>query len=264
MTAGNKRMVMLPEEMITEVLVRLPVKSILRFRAVCRRWAALASSEEFCAAKEAAGSATEPATKLLFLSSTARHDSTEVRSSDDEGSSTPLLTLTGMRGDSASMTSTPCRGLTLLHDPDSGFHVLNAATRAVTMLPPCQDKILRSTTAGLGFDGKTKECKVVRLFPGDGETPREAFTRARCEVYTLGGDFWRSISVESVPSKFAGAALSGAVCHNLAPVYADGFLHWLIHPMFHFATRPAAAVLSFSVARSAGSGRRPSTGKGRT
>uniref|UniRef100_A0A8I6Y7J5 SRCR domain-containing protein n=1 Tax=Hordeum vulgare subsp. vulgare TaxID=112509 RepID=A0A8I6Y7J5_HORVV len=153
-----------------------------------------------------------------------------------------------MRGDSASMTSTPCRGLTLLHDPDSGFHVLNAATRAVTMLPPCQDKILRSTTAGLGFDGKTKECKVVRLFPGDGETPREAFTRGRCEVYTLGGDFWRSISVESVPSKFAGAALSGAVCHNLAPVYADGFLHWLIHPRFHFATRPAAAVLSFSVA----------------
>ncbi|XP_045086225.1 putative F-box protein At2g02030 [Aegilops tauschii subsp. strangulata] len=248
MMADNKSMAMLPEEMITEVLVRLPVKAILRSRAVCRRWAALVSSEEFCAAKEAAGagSATEPV-KLLFLSRTARFDSTEVRSSDDDGGM-PLLTLNGMRRDEARMTSTPCRGLTLLHDPYSGFYVLNAATRAVTMLPPCEDKILHSTTAGLGFDAKTKESKVVRLFIGDGVTPWEAFTRARCEVHTLGGDRWRTISVEGVPCKFAGAALFGAVCDKLAPVFADGFLHWLIHPKFHFATRPAAAVLSFSVA----------------
>uniref|UniRef100_R7WAU0 Uncharacterized protein n=1 Tax=Aegilops tauschii TaxID=37682 RepID=R7WAU0_AEGTA len=267
-------MAMLPEEMITEVLVRLPVKAILRSRAVCRRWAALVSSEEFCAAKEAAGagpravcrrwavlvsseefcaakdaagSATEPAAKLLFLSRTATLDSTEVRSSDDDGGM-PLLTLNGMRGDSARMTSTPCRGLTLLHDPDSGFYVLNATTRAVTMLPPCRDKILHSTTTGLGFDARTNECKVVRLFTGDSGTPSEAFTRARCEVHTLGGDRWMPISVEGVPCKFAGAALFGGVCHKLPVVFADGCLHWLIHPKFHFATRPAAAVLSFSVA----------------
>jgi hypothetical protein len=38
----------LPDEMTTEVLLRLPIKSILRFRAVSRTWAALLSSEEFC------------------------------------------------------------------------------------------------------------------------------------------------------------------------------------------------------------------------
>ncbi|KAF7077369.1 hypothetical protein CFC21_081928 [Triticum aestivum] len=246
MMAETKGMPMLPEEMITEVLVRLPVKAILRSRAVCRRWAALVSSEEFCAAKEAAGSAAEPV-KLLFLSRTARYDSTEVRSSDDDGGMR-LIILTGMRGESARITSTPCRGLTLLHDPESGFYVLNATTRAVTMLPPCQDKILHSTTAGLGFDAKTKECKVVRLFIGDGETTREAFNRARCEVHTLGGDRWRPISVDGMPCKLAGAALFGGVCHKLPAVFADGCLHWLIHPRFYFATRPAAAVLSFSVA----------------
>ncbi|XBH60535.1 hypothetical protein VPH35_115121 [Triticum aestivum] len=231
-------MAMLPEEMITEVLVRLPVKAILRSRAVCRRWAVLVSSEEFCAAKDAAGSATEPAAKLLCLSRTATLDSTEVRSSDDDGGM-PLLTLNGMRGDSARMTSTPCRGLTLLHDPDSGGHHAAALPR--------QD-ILHSTTAGLGFDARTNECKVVRLFTGDSGTPSEAFTRARCEVHTLGGDRWMPISVEGVPCKFAGAALFGGVCHKLPAVFADGCLHWLIQPKFHFATRPAAAVLSFSVA----------------
>ena len=30
----------LPDEIMTELLLRLPVKSILRFRAVCRAWAA--------------------------------------------------------------------------------------------------------------------------------------------------------------------------------------------------------------------------------
>ncbi|KAI5019012.1 hypothetical protein ZWY2020_043900 [Hordeum vulgare] len=44
------------------------------------------------------------------------------------------------------------------------------------------------------------------------------------------------------------AALSEVVCHNLAPVFADGFPHWLIHPMFRFATRPVAALLYLSVA----------------
>jgi hypothetical protein len=35
----------LPDEMIIEVLQWLPVKSVLRFQAICRSWAALLSSD---------------------------------------------------------------------------------------------------------------------------------------------------------------------------------------------------------------------------
>jgi hypothetical protein len=38
----------LPEEMIVEVLLQLPVKSIMRFRVVNRSWAALFAVDEFC------------------------------------------------------------------------------------------------------------------------------------------------------------------------------------------------------------------------
>lgn len=38
---------LLSNEMMLEVLLRLPVKSILRFWSVCRAWAALLSSKDF-------------------------------------------------------------------------------------------------------------------------------------------------------------------------------------------------------------------------
>ena len=238
MTTSNKRTAtasMLPEEMVTEILLRLPVKAIIRFHAVCPRWAALLSSEEFCVAKNAGS--TEPA-KVLFLPPNAI--STEVRSSDGM----LLLTLNGRSADFAGMPPATCHGLTLLHDHHSDcFHVFNAATRSVAMLPgpPCQIR----TTAGLGYDGMTKKYKVVRLFPGEEPTT----TRIMCEVYTLGEDSWRP-SAEGVSvtfNEYAWDALARAMWYQQTPVFADRCLHWLIGPG-PAATWPEAAVLSFSVA----------------
>ncbi|KAE8797124.1 F-box/kelch-repeat protein [Hordeum vulgare] len=59
----------LPDEMIMEVLLRLPVKSILRFRVVCRSWAALFSTEQFCNLHMPTPKIAPP--KLLFVSPTS-------------------------------------------------------------------------------------------------------------------------------------------------------------------------------------------------
>ena len=149
MTTCNKRRMattatalsMLPEEMETEVLLRLPVKSILRFSAVCRRWAALLSSEEFDAGRTnllAESSTTEPAAQLLFFPLAPSclgtlKSSTEVR----RGDGVPLLKLDlNLNFDGVRRSSAGCCGLILLHDPASHcYHILNAATRAVAMVP---------------------------------------------------------------------------------------------------------------------------------
>uniref|UniRef100_A0ACD5ZCM6 Uncharacterized protein n=1 Tax=Avena sativa TaxID=4498 RepID=A0ACD5ZCM6_AVESA len=239
----------LPDEIVTEVLLRLPVKSILRFRAVCRSWAAALSSEEFCSLHTAKVEAAEPASpRLIFISPAPGFDSTGVfscsPSRDDDGL---LFTLDDVRGDFADMTPAPCRGLTLVYDAVApAYYVFNAATRAVTRLPRYQDSV--RATAGLGFDARTKEYKVVRLFQGEYYENQ----KIKCEVYTLGGehgDRWRP-AAGGVPfrfCKFANAAISTARSSKLQPVFADGFLHWLIDPV-HLVKVPRAAILSFSVA----------------
>ncbi|XP_037439165.1 uncharacterized protein LOC119307177 [Triticum dicoccoides] len=251
----------LPYEMIIEILQWLPVKSVFRFRAVCRSWAALLSSDEFrrlhmSVAKDARRPA--PPAKLLYISPTATFDSTAVYScpfSPSSSSGRPrdrgdlLFTIDGARGNCVEVaTPAPCRGLTLLYDALGGaFYICNAATRAATRLPASTEERAARSTAGLGFDAHTDEYKVVRLI----NRLCHQKDMVRCEIYTPGGRFgdrWRP-PAGGVPlslHQFVYAAVTNAELNKLPPVFAKGCLHWLMRPA-SFTTTPSVAVVSFSV-----------------
>jgi hypothetical protein len=216
MTTGHKRVrtsggaQVLPEEMMTEVFLRLPVKSILQCRAVCPSWADMLSSEEFCHLHMARAEAASVTPKLFFTSSTSGFNATAVYLGSSSGPDDGLLfTLNNVRGDFMDMTFSPCHGLTLLYDAVApAYYVFNAATKAVTRLPPCQN--VAYATAGLTFDARTKEYKVVRLFH---EKYHEK-QHIKCEIYTLGGkqgDCWRPV-IGGVPFRFCSAA-EAAISH---------------------------------------------------
>ncbi|KAJ1263889.1 hypothetical protein BS78_09G220700, partial [Paspalum vaginatum] len=213
----------LPDEIMTDVFLRLPIKSILRFRAVCRSCDALLSSEEFCALHMAATEVAPTTPKLMFISPTTKFDSTAIYSCSLLGLEDDLLfTLDNACGNFVDVAPAPCRGLTLLYDVVApAYYVCNAATRAVTQLPPCQD--VPCATAGLGFDTRTEEYKVVRIRHGNQE--QHLF----CEVYTLGsdhGDHWRPVA-GGVPfrfSKFAYSAIENAVHYKMQPLSRAGVL----------------------------------------
>ncbi|XBH87437.1 hypothetical protein VPH35_074893 [Triticum aestivum] len=224
----------LPDEMIMEVMLRLTAKSLIRFRAA--------------------------PPKLLFVSPAATSDSTtevcSVSLSAGPEDDLKLFTLDSACGDSMQLLMpAPCHGLNLLFDAVApAYYICNAATRAVTRLPPFPHRF-RHASAGLGFDARTRRYKVVRLIRGAHDDDTESI---RCEVYTYGDDVgggspidsWRPPAGGGVPlglRRFAGAAISDAQFHNLPPVFANGFLHWLVHP-FSFSKRPRAAVISFSLA----------------
>ncbi|GJM89633.1 hypothetical protein PR202_ga05841 [Eleusine coracana subsp. coracana] len=240
----------LPDEIMTEVFLRLPIKSILRFRAVCRSWDALLSSEEFCNLHMAATESVSTPPKLLFASPAANFNySTALYSCSLSGRRDDLLfTMDDARGNFVDVSPAPCHGLSLLYDAVApAYYICNAATRAVTRLPPFFE--VSNATAGLGFDAQTRKYKVVRIFKGLGHEAGSLY----CEIYTLGGedgDNWRPVS-GGVPFRFCSFARSAiwyAVFRKMQPVFADGFLHWLIEPSF-FAKTPRAAILSFSLTK---------------
>lgn len=232
---------LISDDMILEVLLRLPVKSILRFRAVCRRWA----SKDFCSLHMTHPKVVSPPSKLLVVSPATRLDSTGMYSCSPSGSRVNLLfTFDGACRNSMEVVNpSPCNGLTLLYDAAArAYYVCNAATRAVTRLPPCPDPA-HISTAGLGFDARTREYKVVRLINGDCSDK----DLNRCEVYTPGAG-WRPAAggVSFSLFQFASSAVTNSHMNKVTPVFANGFLHWLINP-YHITRRPRAAIISFSV-----------------
>ncbi|KAK3138115.1 hypothetical protein QOZ80_5AG0364710 [Eleusine coracana subsp. coracana] len=244
---SSSLMMVLPDEIMIEVFLRLPVKSILCFQAVCRSWAALLSSEEFCSLHMAMVKVKPSPPKLLLVVPRAKFDSTALYSCSLLGHGDDLLfTLDYARGNFVDVAPASCRGLTLLYDAVApAYYVCNASTRAVTRLPPCQD--VPYATAGLGFDAGTKEYKVVRFFQAICHE-KETF---KCEIYTLGGEYgdhWRPVA-GGVPfrfCKFAYSAILNAVQNKAPPLFAGGFLHWLINPSL-FVSMPRAAIISFSL-----------------
>ncbi|XP_051210192.1 uncharacterized protein [Lolium perenne] len=242
------------EDIMVEVLLRLPIKSIVRFRAVCRSWATLLSSEEFCRLHRAITRAAGVPLKLLhfspaamFRTMTAYSCSLAQGPRDDE----LLFTLDYARGKWVEvLTPASCHGLTLLYDAlAKAYYICNAATRAVTRLPHSAAVASHWISTGLGFDARTREHKVVRLINGAHQSPEQDTTR--CELYTPGGshgDCWRP-AAGGVPfglRRFADSAVCNAVEQRLAPVFAKGFLHWLIQPYLLFK-RPRGAIVYFSV-----------------
>uniref|UniRef100_A0ACD5UXF7 Uncharacterized protein n=1 Tax=Avena sativa TaxID=4498 RepID=A0ACD5UXF7_AVESA len=190
--------------------------------------------------------------KLLVVSLTSRLDTTEVyscsllgpRAGDDL-----LLTIDRIRRNSLGMvTPSPCYGLTLFFDSATrAYYVCNAATRAITRLP---DKGVqgRDITTGLGFDDQTREYKVVRLIKGYNVHGNKQ--AVMCDVYTAGAHCWRPAARE-VPLglfQFAISAITHASMNKVPPVFANGFLHWLICPNLLACGRPGSAIILFSVA----------------
>ncbi|KAF6997444.1 hypothetical protein CFC21_013664 [Triticum aestivum] len=236
---------LLPDDMILEVLLRLPVKSILCFRAVCRSWAATLSSKEFCSLHMATSKATPPTPKLLMFSHATSFGSAAMYSCSPSSPIDDLLFTFVCPHSVEVVTPSPCCGLTLLYsDFAPAYYVCNAATRAIARLPPHRVPTYRSS-AGLGFDARTSEYKVVRLINGLSDEKETI----RCDVYTRGADHWRP-ATRGVPfkwSQFANSAVRHAAMNKIPPVFANGFLHWLINPSI-IVKRASAAIISFSVA----------------
>ncbi|KAF8725941.1 hypothetical protein HU200_020515 [Digitaria exilis] len=222
----------LPPEIIDKILLLLPARSVFRFRAVCRSWAARLSSPSFTNAYAAATDARRTHNKLVVLAPSSGPSTVVYSCSSNEAAVEPLLTLDHIRTDFLSLSSRPSRGLLLLSDTRAvgRYWVCNPSTGECRALPPPPERSRVSlSSAGLAFDDLTMECKVVHLFFFVGRTE----VNVRCEVLTLGAHAWRwrpaaCTGLNQCSRDIVEALLVEEAVAKAPPVFADGCLHWLM------------------------------------
>ncbi|WVZ86918.1 hypothetical protein U9M48_033629, partial [Paspalum notatum var. saurae] len=241
----------LPYELFYEILLRLPVKTLGRFKAVCKAWFAIISSPSFI--------------RLHLKQSASRHDlvpsflitpHTLNSVIDDEywpstfSSNIPFYCWQDGQDIASLMHATDfhwefgsvyrmshCHGLVML-PTDTKIYVFNPATSDVLELPDGQKDIIKFQAPGLGLDLGTNSYKVVRTF----------YSLMGMEVFTIGAhdSCWRLVEdppypvMHQEPMHFKGSLL-WYILEDL-PESSEGFLRFDLEvETFSFISCPVLA-----------------------
>uniref|UniRef100_A0A0E0L8E5 F-box domain-containing protein n=1 Tax=Oryza punctata TaxID=4537 RepID=A0A0E0L8E5_ORYPU len=196
----------IPEEVMEQILLRLPVKSILRFRSVCKSWRAMVADPRFVrlqldhsttAARRRPPSilvmphwswSSMPQQRMGMIgffrypghgaAATLAHEkgwSSTVAAADDDGDDWCL--------------PLHCNGLVLVCSMkhSSLMFVCNPATKELAELPACTPEYIGYHSVGFYADQSTGKMKVVRCFI------RSDYS-VGCEVLSLGSPVWRPVT----------------------------------------------------------------------
>ncbi|KAL0367352.1 UNVERIFIED_CONTAM: F-box/kelch-repeat protein [Sesamum radiatum] len=210
----------LPEEIITEILLRLPVKALLRFRCVTKSWLSLISTPQFI----------KTHLRISSKSNIYSHNRLVVGSGplpmvfntfslcpniDHENSSMDNLVFDYPTSDTDDLIRIvgSCNGLVCVAVYPNTVVLWNPATRKSRKLP-VSDRYLSDLEYGFGYDASSDDYKVVEsgwVFrdPGVYET--------QVMVYSWRADTWRTVDWP------AGKILDGP------GVFVDGAIHWKVY-----------------------------------
>nr|ABR18781.1 class S F-box protein [Nicotiana alata] len=205
----------IPEDVVIYVLIRLPVKSIMRFKCTSKTLYILIRSTSF--SNIHLNHTTTLQDELILFKRSFKEEANQFKNVisflfgvDDVGFDPflPDLEVPHLTTDYGSIFHQligPCHGLIALTDTITTI-LINPATRNFRLLPPspfgCPNGYHRSVEAlGFGFDSIANDYKIVRLsevfwdplydYPG----PRES----KVDIYDLSIDSWRELDSEQLP-----------------------------------------------------------------
>ncbi|KAJ1278801.1 hypothetical protein BS78_04G106800, partial [Paspalum vaginatum] len=237
----------LMDVIVTEILVRLPVKSLLQFRSVCKAWRALISDPTFVTAQlrhsaskreQAPCFTISPHTLRMSQSGLTNHFRFYLWHLQGPGGDPRKDQPAWFLHDKCLRVQNRAR-LRALRRPGARTHrhqalyVFNPATRDAITLPESQrrnkelqilfagvvDETKRCQCAGLGLDPRTGNYKVVRAFYRPVDRMRPA--NMGMEVFTIGGDAACREILNDPPFPAMGTQTAVAVA---------GFMFWRLKP----------------------------------
>ncbi|KAL3526653.1 hypothetical protein ACH5RR_011309 [Cinchona calisaya] len=241
----------LPEDVLTEILIRLPVKSLLQFRCVCKAWCALIKSPLFINIHLSRSRMNNKCVMVNRFIKDENKNMISYHSHDDKESlrvvEVPYL-LEPPRFDlEHAKLLGPCNGIICLTD-FCDIYLCNPATHECKKLPPvpfgCPEEHDYSTHyVGFGFDQTTNTFKVIRIlrWRPDGEyldyvRRYDVIPPARAELYYLNSNSWREMDA-ILPWNFY-------YCPCFALLFKGSF-HW------HANSESSDCILSFDMSTEA-------------
>ncbi|KAK8674287.1 hypothetical protein V6N13_112581 [Hibiscus sabdariffa] len=236
----------LPNEIIVDILSRLPITSLVQFKFVCRRWRALAQDPvlaDMLLSLKADGNDDPclilhgdfPIRNLLYFLDLSVHnqDKEKVKRLYVPFQATmPEFDVVGS-----------CNGLLCLSDSlyNDALYVHNPFTMDFMELPKSRQYPDQELVFGFGFHPKTKEYKVVKIVYyrntsnySYGRARRTVYPQSDVQIFTLGTSSWRSLG--KVSYQFVRRPSEALVC---------GRLHWVSRPRRY---HPARRIISFDLA----------------
>ncbi|XP_058187812.1 F-box/kelch-repeat protein At3g06240-like [Rhododendron vialii] len=236
MAIGN-----LPEDLEMEILCRLPVKSLLRFKSVCKNWYALILNPSFISLHQdrATTVATAGNTDCLLVKRFVADDKGGMALSfvryrkpveDIDISSTGLdITRLRMLGPSNGVV---CLTSLALNSP---IVMCNPSMKEFKVLPQSCYKNTRYCNLGFGFDPSKNDYKVVKFAMRSTKFSNNSIAK-RIEIYDLRTDSWREVD--------AGTPIElDFLCSEFVFASWNGDFYWYTDP--HHGGD--AAILAFSM-----------------
>ncbi|KAK2411913.1 F-box/kelch-repeat protein [Trifolium repens] len=199
----KKTLLYLPQELITLILLRLPVKSLTRFKCVCKSWFSLISNPHFANSHFQLSAAT-PTRRILLLSASAPRESKSIdfkaSSLGDPVSLYPKFM--PFQSYSRIKIKGSCRGFLLLHcfnkqswiyeiyimNPSTGFH------KKIPLSPfASHSGIIQYYTDfyGFGYDHATDDYLLV--------TMSSEVRPPHLEFFSLRANTWKEIEGAQFP-----------------------------------------------------------------
>jgi F-box interacting protein len=232
----------LPNEVIAEILSRLSVKSVIRFRGVSKTWCSLISSPHFIAThlSRALSNPQYPSRLvLLHFDYRLKKDLSPAKrirllSLDPEIQERSLVTEQYYdTGDPSYFIGSRClRDCMQVIGSSNGLFCLTRGFDSYFLCNPCIQKAisiphpnigLETRTHGFGYCPKTDDYKLVRVVYVEGAT------HSLVEIYTLRTGAWRSFMAPGPPYYFR----EPFGRNSLRNIFFNGAVHWPAHTPEH-------------------------------
>ncbi|XP_038698579.1 F-box protein CPR1-like [Tripterygium wilfordii] len=217
----------LPREIVFEILIRLSVKPLLRFRCVSKSWCAMIDSPLFINGHVKRSIETNANHHLILEEwdfGTRGCPSNLYSASIDEGLDISLKGMSkSLMHQYGGLFSNSCNGLIFMHDVYEAVAMWNPFTRRCRKIPTepfetpnrdiCPDW---PSSFGFGYDNIHDDYKAVRIMGFD---PKDSLRAHEVKVYSLRTNTWKR--VQDFP-------YLGYIFRQDYGAFANGASHWLL------------------------------------